>query len=86
MPSIKNKGEEQIQLNIKRDDERRLFDEPYGKVCVFDDAVEILLFNGHNYNGAITIRLNALRMCSVNYVFETGTGPNLISEEMVEPD
>lgn len=58
----------------------------YTEVSVFDETVEITLFNKRKYWVADTFELNASRMRPVNRVFGTGAGLNLLHEDMVESD
>lgn len=68
----------------KKSKNLRALQTPYAEVCTSDDTDEVALFNKKHYNVAIIIELISWRMCPVNCLFNTGTGPNLLRENMNE--
>lgn len=65
---------------------QRTSQEMYVEVCNSDAADEITSFNKLNDKVAISLGPNSSRMRPVSYVSDTGGGPNLLREAVVEPD
>lgn len=75
-----------IPPNKNQIEHQNLPKEPYTEVCKFEETDNVTLFTKKNYNIAISSGMTTLRISSVNLVFDTGTGPNMLQEGLVETD
>lgn len=85
--SDKSKEEDRIPPTNKNScNKQKKFQELYAEVCADEDTDEIILFNERNYKVAISAGLGSSRIRPVKCVLDTGVGPNLLRENLVEPD
>lgn len=85
-PSLNKEGEERIPPNKDQVDNRRLPTAPYAEVGTFEETDSVTLFTKDNYKVAISFGLASAIMRLINRFFDTGAGPNLLQEYLVEPE
>lgn len=73
-----SKGQESVERISQ------IYKTQYSEICLFEEAVEIRIFNERNYTVFISASLAAKTMRPGNYVFDTGTGPTLMREDFLE--
>lgn len=66
--------------------QRKISQGSYEEVCIFHDTDDIDLFKKRNCKVALTIVPCSSHMPSVNIVFDTGGGPDMLHEDIVERD
>lgn len=78
--------EYRIPPNKRQVDNRKIPKEPYAEVCTFEEADRVTVFMKNNNKVTISFGLTASLMRPINCFFDTGAGPNLLSEEFIRPD
>lgn len=84
--SLNKNGKDRIPPNKKHVDNQGLRKEPYIKVCTLEEADSVTLFTEKYYKVAIGFALTLSRMRPIGYVSSTVFGPNLLLENLLEPD
>lgn len=79
-------GEGRIPPNNQKQGQKQgTSQEPYAAVCAFDPTDGTTFYNRRDYKLAIRIKLNSSLIRPVNYVFDNGSNPNLLCEDMIDP-
>lgn len=71
------------ERHLEKDGEADKSTKPYERICRFQEARNVTLFNKKKYKVSISVRAVAIKMYLVNCVLDSGAGPNLISKKCI---
>lgn len=86
VPTTKKTGEVQILLERIQPDDHNLRNEQYAEAHTFEESESVTFFTKKYYNVAIIFVLTSSRMNSMQFVFDTGSGANLLQWNPNKPN